>query len=71
MNITRQFLTGAVCVLLTVAMSHQSFAGDGFVKLFDGKTLKGWKQEGGKAKFTIENGVIVGTAIPDTPNSFL
>ncbi len=71
MNISRHYLTGAVCVLLTVAMSHQSFAGDGFVKLFDGKTLTGWKQEGGKAKYTTENGVIVGTAVPNTPNSFL
>ncbi|MCF6311931.1 MAG: DUF1080 domain-containing protein [Verrucomicrobiales bacterium] len=41
------------------------------VDLFDGKTLKGWKQRGGKAKYTVEDGVIVGTTVPNTPNSFL
>lgn len=39
--------------------------------LFDGKTLKGWKQRGGVAKYTVENGSIVGTTVPKTPNSFL
>jgi hypothetical protein len=42
-----------------------------WVELFDGKTLNGWKQSGGEAKYTVENGVIVGTAIPKTHNSFL
>lgn len=39
--------------------------------LFDGKTLKGWVQHGGKAAYTIENGEIVGTSVVNTPNSFL
>ena len=39
--------------------------------LFDGKTLEGWTQHGGKAKYTVENGEIVGTSVPMTPNSFL
>ena len=39
--------------------------------LFDGKTLDGWKQLGGNASYTVENGCIVGTTAPDTPNSFL
>lgn len=39
--------------------------------LFDGKTLKGWKQLGGAANYTIENGEIIGTAVLNTGNSFL
>ncbi len=40
--------------------------------LFNGNDLTGWIQRNGEAKYTIENGTtIVGTAIPNTPNSFL
>jgi hypothetical protein len=39
--------------------------------LFDGKTLSGWTQYGGKAPFTIEDDVIVGTYVPEKTNSFL
>lgn len=46
-------------------------ADDGFVKLFDGKTLNGWKQHSGEAKYRVEDGVIVGTTVPNTGNSFL
>jgi hypothetical protein len=43
----------------------------GWQPLFDGKTLNGWAQKGGRAKYSIQNGEIVGTSQPDTPNSFL
>lgn len=39
--------------------------------LFDGKSFKGWKQLNGQAKYTIENGEIVGTTVANTPNSFM
>ena len=39
--------------------------------LFDGKTLTGWTQRGGKAVYKAEDGAIVGSSVPDTPNSFL
>jgi hypothetical protein len=39
--------------------------------LFDGKTLNGWKQVTGSATYTVENGMIVGTTIERSPNSFL
>lgn len=42
-----------------------------FVPLFDGKTLTGWKQLGGAAKYEVKDGAIVGTSVPNTPNSFL
>lgn len=42
-----------------------------WASLFDGKTLDGWVQRGGKAKYEVEDGVIVGSSVPNTPNSFL
>ncbi|WP_437919003.1 3-keto-disaccharide hydrolase [Sphingobacterium sp. LRF_L2] len=43
----------------------------GWQNLFDGKTLQGWKSVGGKAPYTVEDGVIVGRMTKGTPNSFL
>ena len=43
----------------------------GWRNLFNGKDLKGWKQINGKAPYTVENGMIVGTTMVDSPNSFL
>jgi len=42
-----------------------------WVALFNGKDLSGWKQLNGQAKFEVKNGEIIGTTIPNTPNSFL
>ena len=39
--------------------------------LFDGKTLDGWIQRNGKAEYTVEDGMIIGTTVLNTPNSFL
>lgn len=39
--------------------------------LFNGKDLKGFKQLNGKAKYTVQNGEIVGTTVLKEPNSFL
>jgi len=44
---------------------------DGFKPLFDGKSLNGWKQHGGRAKYSVEDGAIVGRSVPNTENSFL
>ncbi|HEY9009257.1 MAG TPA: DUF1080 domain-containing protein [Ohtaekwangia sp.] len=52
-------------------LSHAQKADKGWRKLFNGKDLTGWKQINGKAPYTVENGMIVGTTIQDSPNSFL
>lgn len=39
--------------------------------LFDGKTLKGWKKLAGDASFEAANGMIIGTTVSNTPNTFL
>ena len=46
-------------------------ATDQWTSLFNGSSLDGWIQRGGKAKYTVEDGCIVGTTVPKTPNSFL
>lgn len=48
-----------------------SLAAGPWQSLFSGKDLAGWRQLGGQAPYTVESGVIVGTTIKDTPNSFL
>ena len=44
---------------------------DDWKPLIDGKSLNGWKQRGGAAKYRVENGEIIGTTVPNTANSFL
>ncbi|GAA4729555.1 DUF1080 domain-containing protein [Flavisolibacter ginsenosidimutans] len=39
--------------------------------MFNGKDLSGWKQLNGKAKYTVQNGEIVGKTVMGEPNSFL
>ena len=39
--------------------------------LFNGKNLDGWKQLNGKAKYSVQNGEIIGTTVFGEPNSFL
>ena len=46
-------------------------APEGWAALFDGKTLDGWKAMSGEAKYTVEDGTILGTTVKNTPNSFL
>ena len=62
-----------VCSLLLMPCALAAGgSGDGdFVSLFDGKTLEGWQQHGGAAKYDVEDGTVVGTAVAGTPNSFL
>lgn len=43
----------------------------GWINLFDGKTLDGWKLMTGKAEYKPEGGAIVGTTVANSPNSFL
>ena len=61
-----------VMLVISSFRSGASLSADGgFVSLFNGRNLDGWVQHGGVAKYTVENGEIVGTSVPDTGNSFL
>jgi hypothetical protein len=39
--------------------------------LFNGSDLGGWVQYGGMADYFVEDGILYGVAVPDSPNSFL
>lgn len=63
-----------VALALAVAAVHAApAAGDArWISLFDGKTLRGWKQLDGQAKFEVRDGTIVGIVTPGVPqDSFL
>jgi hypothetical protein len=62
--------------LILIAALLASFTGDTqppslWTNLFNGRDLSGWKQLNGKAKYSIQNGEIVGTTVMNEPNSFL
>jgi len=46
-------------------------AGEGWVNLFNGKDLTGWEQHSGKAKYYVQDNLLVGEAVAGTGNSFL
>ncbi len=73
-------LAGAALAAVLIFSSARSIAQSccmageeeqGWKSLFDGRTLRGWIQRGGKAKYVVEDGAIVGITVPGTPNSFL
>lgn len=43
----------------------------GWVNLFDGKTLNGWQRLAGSASYAVENGMIVGSTVLNSGNTFL
>ncbi|TFG94011.1 MAG: DUF1080 domain-containing protein [Calditrichales bacterium] len=65
----------SIVFTLIILVVGSSFAGNRlnsqWENLFDGKSLDGWEQRGGNAKYFVEDGVIVGTSVLNTPNSFL
>jgi len=44
---------------------------DKWKSLFDGKSLKGWKQLTGHANYYVEDDCIIGSSVPEKVNSFL
>ena len=44
---------------------------DGWVAIFDGKTIDAWEVKGGTAAYRVEDGCIVGKTTEGSPNSFL
>ena len=76
-KLTACLACGTLGVLLMAATSSPAVAedadsSDGFVELFNGKTLDGWRQINGLAPYIVEEGgVIKGTTQKGSPNSFL
>ena len=56
---------------LFLMASFSVHATKGWTQLFNGKNLKGWEQLNGKAKYFVDNGILVGETVLNSPNSFL
>ena len=55
---------GCLVCLLTAMASSSAMAEDGWVSLFDGSTLNGWKQAAhGKAEYSVKDGTIYGKTV--------
>ncbi len=62
----------SLTLIISLLLSITSLASEqGWIYLFDGKNLDGWEQLNGKAKYEVVDGMIVGTTVMNTPNSFL
>src|SRR5688572_25205441 len=56
---------GLICASTTACFAERE------VKIFNGKNFKGWTKRGGDATYAVEDGVIIGRSVPNTPNTFL
>lgn len=65
-----RFITFSL-LLLTAITGSCRLDNEGWENLFNGKDLKGWKQLNGQAKYEVKDGMIIGTTVMNTPNSFL
>ena len=62
----------AIVSLCTLYCTAPTFAEDGWVSLFDGKTLTGWKRAAlGVAEYEVKDGTIHGTTVEGSQNTFL
>lgn len=68
MKSIRLFLVAAA---FSSTISFSANAQNDWVELFNGKDLTGWEQHSGKAKYSVEDGCIVGESVVNTGNSFL
>ena len=57
--------------LMCAACLGNVTAGGEWMDLFDGKTLDGWEVHSGFATYRVEDGTILGVAVPGSPNTFL
>jgi hypothetical protein len=67
----RTSLAAVVLLAAAAAADQPTKSHDGWIDLFNGKDLTGWVQRGGKAKYSVEDGEIVGRTVANTQNSFL
>jgi hypothetical protein len=64
----------AILVLAGMVAAAQATAQvgeEGFVQLFDGKSLDGWQRRGGQSTYRVEDGAIVGSFADAKRNTFL
>ncbi|SDD20864.1 protein of unknown function [Mucilaginibacter pineti] len=61
----KKYIYPAILLLATASLSQAQ------TKIFDGKTLNGWKRLAGTADYKVEDGQIVGTTVMNSGNTFL
>jgi len=61
----------SITLIAASLISTCVFSQSGWINLFDGKTLNGWKKITGTAEYKIEDGTIIGITVPNSPNTFL
>ena len=66
-----RILSLVVLLCIPVFANAQKGDADGWVSMFNGKSLEGWTQKNGWASYRVEDGAIVGTTSEGSPNSFL
>src|SRR5690349_16208997 len=65
----KKILSSFACLCIASLLFAQN--DNGFANLFDGKTLNGWKRVVGNGEYSVQDSMIVGTAVAGSPNSFL
>ena len=68
-KISKIFLIAIMAASVSMFVSTANAAE--WTALFNGKDIKGWEKKGGEASYKVEDGCIVGTTKPNTPNTFL
>jgi hypothetical protein len=67
----KKFLSIILMVFTFMIVASGYAQSNRWVNLFDGKTLHGWKRLAGNAVYSVENGMIVGTTVLHSGNTFL
>lgn len=70
-NHINQSISLLITLLFLASCSESKKDNSPWIDLFDGKTLNGWNIKGGNATYKVEDGVIVGTSVLNTENTFL
>jgi len=67
----RGIVLGCAMLLASTMVGGEAGAADGWVALFDGRTLDGWVRRNGRATYRVADRAIVGRTSEGSPNSFL
>ena len=65
------FMWKIILIVMAAGISNAASQEPKLKPLFDGKSLKGWKQCNGQASYKVENKTITGATAEGSPNSFL
>lgn len=70
-TLLRRAVLALVTLTTATALNPSRAIAEDLKPIFNGKDLEGWVQRGGKADYKVEDGVIIGTTVTGTGNSFL